>query len=580
MIDMDELRHSDHSQDGLSIDVAIIGGGVSGLYSGFRLLHGEFVDGGAPPASVHVFEMSERVGGRLESIHLPGCGVTGELGGMRYFPAHEIVSALVDKVLNIPKSTFLLGSDTHHFVYLRGQRFRADAWAKAQKNEAVFRTRYEIDEELVGFSPNQLLNKVVYDVLINDPWVRDNLADCLSHPGKFEYRVDIDRETWDEIKPRLRYCFPGSPYDGMRVNDIGFWNLVNDRIGNQGYEYIAAGGGYYSNTINWNAAEAFPYMVTDFTASERSFLTLTNGYDQLAMGLAQRFLDDERAGLWTRNRLCTFERSDCGDRRYRLTIFNEVEQKEWSVHADNVILALPTRSLELLDQHDFFFNIDTRSGLHRHINAVIKQPSFKLLMGFEHPWWHELSGARAGESITDLPIRQCYYFGVDPENHHSLFLASYNDMRTVPFWNVLAGMTDEAETFEPRATKLVPSEELHSWAADQAPRVLVDESMRQIRELHGCDTIPDPYITYFKDWSADPYGAGYHAWRAQVDVKATMKYMRRPDSDEAVFICGEAYSDQQGWVEGAFCVTEHMLQDEFKLAWPDDWLRKDYYLGW
>jgi hypothetical protein len=58
-----------------------------------------------------------------------------------------------------------------------------------------------------------------------------------------------------------------------------------------------------------------------------------------------------------------------------------------------------------------------------------------------------------------------------------------------------------------------------------------------------------------------------------------MEYMRKPMSTENVFICGEAYSAQQGWVEGALCVAEKMLQDHFKLAWPE-WLDADYYLGW
>ncbi|MFT6709512.1 MAG: hypothetical protein ACJATF_004379 [Flavobacteriales bacterium] len=55
--------------------------------------------------------------------------------------------------------------------------------------------------------------------------------------------------------------------------------------------------------------------------------------------------------------------------------------------------------------------------------------------------------------------------------------------------------------------------------------------------------------------------------------------MRQPQKDERIFIVGEAYSDQQGWVEGAFCVTEHIMREKYGLECPD-WLDKDYYLGW
>ncbi len=137
------------------------------------------------------------------------------------------------------------------------------------------------------------------------------------------------------------------------------------------------------------------------------------------------------------------------------------------------------------------------------------------------------------------------------------------------------------ELFEPRPTRLAGAAELERLRTVQAPRVMGDEAMQQVRELHGMgpEEIPGPYVTWFKDRSQDPFGGGYHAWDARVDVENVMKFMRRPFADEHVHVCGEAYSDQQGWVEGAFCVAEHMLQDWYGLAWPT-WLNRDYYLGW
>ncbi|MFC0182339.1 FAD-dependent oxidoreductase [Pseudarcicella hirudinis] len=109
---------------------------------------------------------------------------------------------------------------------------------------------------------------------------------------------------------------------------------------------------------------------------------------------------------------------------------------------------------------------------------------------------------------------------------------------------------------------------------------MVDEAMKQIRELHGHpELIPEPYTSAYKDWSGNPYGGGYHAWKAKYDVWNVMPFMRKPSQNDNIYICGEAYSDQQGWVEGAFCVTEHIMQDYFGLLWPD-WLNKEYYLGW
>jgi hypothetical protein len=44
-----------------------------------------------------------------------------------------------------------------------------------------------------------------------------------------------------------------------------------------------------------------------------------------------------------------------------------------------------------------------------------------------------------------------------------------------------------------------------------------------------------------------------------------MKTMRKPWKDENIFIVGEAFSNETGWVEGAFQTTELLLQDQFRL---------------
>ena len=98
---------------------------------------------------------------------------------------------------------------------------------------------------------------------------------------------------------------------------------------------------------------------------------------------------------------------------------------------------------------------------------------------------------------------------------------------------------------------------------------MVAELMKELRELHGpAITIPEPYTSAYKNWTNDPYGGGYHAWRDEYKVWEVMPYMRQPDKEERIFIVGEAYSDQQGWVEGAFCVTEHIMREKYGLECP------------
>lgn len=275
---------------GLDLDVAIIGAGVSGLYAGWRLL-----SAGKQPQKTHIFELSGRIGGRLESVVLPGMRIAGELGGMRYMTSQNIVASLIeqsDKLLGfrLEPIDFPMGDkeSERHFFYMRGQApFRANAWEQAQRAGKKFSTRYFLRDDSIGYSADQLFNKIVYDVLMQDPWFRDHpkYRGLVTRDPRdpYSYSFKLTARDWDDIKPALTYRFAG-PYNGMRVNDMGFWNLIKDREGAEAYEFLAVAGGYFSNTINWNAAEAFPYMVGDFSNASTSYKTLNGGCRSYYLG--------------------------------------------------------------------------------------------------------------------------------------------------------------------------------------------------------------------------------------------------------------------------------------------------------
>lgn len=567
-------------KDGLALDVAIIGAGVSGLYSAYRLMNEPAITGSS--SKVHIFEMSHRIGGRLLSVTLPGMDISAELGGMRYLDSQQIVTQLIENVFkeDLTHIDFPMGDDSKLFVYLRKQRLIANQWVESQRRGGKLETRFYLNEGDLGFSADQLFNKVIYEVLMADPaFVNSPLSKKVSNPKPYTYEFQLTSEDWDQIKPNLTYRFEG-PYDGIKVNDLGFWNLIKDRVSEEGYNFLAQAGGYYSNTINWNAAEAFPYMVGDFSDASVTYKTIEGGYDLIAYALAYHYLKNPGTTIWSENKLVTIRKATSGPKKYQLTFLNFQSDRTWNVYADKIVLAMPRKSLELIDQECFFFQNNT---LQEHMESVIMEPSFKIIMGFEEPWWKDEFGAASGHSVTDLPIRQCYYFGTDPSNSHSILLASYNDMRTVTFWKALEDK--HPERFEIEATRLVPKEEmLQTIQSFRSPylasRIMVKEVLNQLRELHGADNpVPRPYVAWYKDWSDDPYGGGYHAWKAGYSVRKVMEYMRQPVIGEDIYICGEAYSDQQGWVEGAFCVAEKMLQKSFRLNRPA-WLPEDYYLGW
>ena len=72
-----------------------------------------------------------------------------------------------------------------------------------------------------------------------------------------------------------------------------------------------------------------------------------------------------------------------------------------------------------------------------------------------------------------------------------------------------------------------------------------------------------------RDWSREPFEAGCHVWKADVRVEEAIKELTAfslygaPLSNKNVHICGEAYSDFQGFIEGglrtALQVIKHII---------------------
>ncbi|MGW6153701.1 FAD-dependent oxidoreductase [Streptomyces sp. NPDC055144] len=193
-----------------------------------------------------------------------------------------------------------------------------------------------------------------------------------------------------------------------------------------------------------------------------------------------------------------------------------------TVRARHVVLAMPQRSIELLDPDTFLFASDQFLS---DLGSIVPRPASKLFLGYDRPWWEDL-GLRRGRSVTDLPLRQTYYRGVegkqsgaDPANRNALLLASYNDFSDVEFWNELLKrpqrLAPVAVTRPPRPMDAA------------APGTLVDEAQRQLRELHGPDArIPEPTSAYFQDWVQDPYGAAFHFWQVGAKSWEVMPRMR------------------------------------------------------
>lgn len=536
--------------DPLELDVAVIGGGCSGAYSAWRLQQAH------PNQKIALFEYSNRIGGRLYTVTMPGLpNVKAEVGGMRYIPTqHLMVAGLVGE-LGLQTKDFPMGAPAPvgsncNLFYLRGKHFRLHELSDPEK------VPYNLAWSERGLGPTNLQVQVMNYIFPN----MQNLSLC------------------DQMKIKVF---------GKELWKYGFWNLMFKVLSNEGYQFMRDAGGYDANVANANAVTQLP--ATEYSDTTE-FLTLKDGYDQLPIQLVEQFKNAKGTfpssnRVHMNHRLAEILPSNNPDFRYKLifepTVTTDGKTKKKSraarvtVYAKKVILAMPRRSLELI-KGAFFED----AWLKENMKSVLIQSAFKLFLAYERPWWRSL-GLVAGRSVTDLPIRQVYYFGTESEQPggepwlNSLLMASYNDISTVPFWKGLEG-GDPFRGFipscvEPGVRNIVPPTEC--IATDE----MVSSANRQLEEVHAQQNIPQPYSAVFHDWSGDPYGGGWHEWKANYRLDEIMWKMLKPVANDDIFIVGEAYSIGQGWVEGALTTAEQMLESYFGLRRPK-WLDPNYAL--
>jgi monoamine oxidase len=88
----------------------------------------------------------------------------------------------------------------------------------------------------------------------------------------------------------------------------------------------------------------------------------------------------------------------------------------------------------------------------------------------------------------------------------------------------------------------------------------------------------EPSAAIYIDWSQDPYGGGWHVWNPHLQSWQVIPRVRQPVPDLNIFLCGDTYSAQQGWVEGALNTAEMVLETHFGLPRPN-WVLPEYDFG-
>lgn len=173
-------------------------------------------------------------------------------------------------------------------------------------------------------------------------------------------------------------------------------------------------------------------------------------------------------------------------------------------------------------------------------------------------WWEEDN--RANRYATRVPTRELHYWKALTTNSKQGLIMGYTDRPASAFW----------------ASYVPPGAQTDAYRSMEKPlpKSLEERLKKKVVQYINENNVPDiteKDIAWYGiwDWGREPYGAGNHAWRPGRKYWMVMRRLahitQSPGSKPSIHVCGEAYSDYHGFMEGSLrsaVYTLHRILDQ------------------
>ena len=577
-----------------AVDVVVVGGGIGGLYAAMRLAEHRL--------NVHLYELTDRLGGRIETHDLtpeastPDEVFKAEMGPMRFELAMQPLFDSVRKSCGISVAEFAspsapyLPDPEQLAVNEKIDDHPLDALGLLKLG--LFRL-FEIDHRL------ELDDEGVVQVIPTGEglrWLkRTKDADIPPPaPDAAEYA-----ETFDYVRATRQMPAETVPVgESVFLRDEGLWNALDAVLSPAAVHAIHELGPFFHFLPeNLSAVEWGIFWLRYFhpDGSRTTMTTIPDGTETVIRTIAEKLGRDLRGSVEVKtNSEVTFV-APHGD-GVKLTVKSGLTESE--VVADHAILAIPTQALVKLADG---FPEDVREKL----DDVNPFPMVKVFFVFETPaWWRDLimqMPAQRGARL--LPTREVHYFPPKKPGKYTMVLL-YADAPATTFWQHLLKDPDhhyQAEVgcnkaLERQLTTLLTHLEVELANQHLRPgvksrpapyRAPITQKIASLHEVLNTGLAADdavrreeaggpaaerlvdlvlgkvaPSVIRYaiRDWSRGPFGAASHCWRPGSDSNDVRNRLAGfpldRQSSPTVHVVGEAYSDYQGFIEGALRSAE------------------------
>ncbi len=308
-------------------------------------------------------------------------------------------------------------------------------------------------------------------------------------------------------------------YNGEYLWKQGVWNLFSDVLSHDAIKYIINDGSFFHFVHENSGIDWIITNIKMFQMSE-NLKGIKNGMERLTDGMLKK-ITDKGIDVYKKHNLIDLKSSNIGE--ISLHFDNDKIFK-----ADRVILAIPQRSLNFLK--------GLPESIKASLSSVVELPLSKCFFIVKDPWWEE--------DITNLgqipfPARELHYQKIKGKGS----IMVYSDRPYINFW---AGYVNSQYHDKPEIN-------CNKELAEKFAKLMHIDSRK--------------ILSYgIHDWGRAPYWAALHNWKPGVQSGKVREKLEAFSLDEGInqkkniHICGEAFSDYQGFIEGSLRSANNVIQ--------------------
>lgn len=475
------------------IDIAVIGGGVSGLYSAYRLKKL------LPEKTIAVFELLPFLGGRIQTGSFTEGLFQPAYGALRIEPEYQKQMHRFIQDLQIPVKQIEQGEASTPSVP------NLDALTAEERNLILENPERGADILLLELGIQKILG---------EQW---NLkTDDLTNPGR-DAELEILRQT---------ACYKNKP-----LYQQGAWNVFADVLSYEAIEFFREKGAYYNmKNDNQSSIDWIIFLLTFRLLKQPSYIPV-GGMIQLINHIEKELCKLE-VGIHLNRQLQAINERD------KKTLCLKLEDRQTGtieeLLCEHVILALPQYPLKQLTSY-------LPSTINILLDSVSPIPIIWATATMKNPPWELDAPPTGGEGA---PIRTAHLEWKQNKGEAYGLAMLYCDGPWHQYWRPY--VEDKVDDFE--GYQYLP--QINQNAS------LKYEIEKAIKQHFNLPSMPEVEEWGIRDWGRPPFGAAVHFWKPNAQstlIMQTLKAFALQENGQYknVHICGEAYSQYQGFFEGA-----------------------------